>query len=111
MGNWDNLGVAAADIIISVIFLDKAGFHGPYSLALAPWRYNFLLHLYPNSGITELVHVRTAVIDGVYKAPILEKDGVLIASEKAQVCIGDPGPGHARGRRRSPVGETAWSSP
>jgi uncharacterized linocin/CFP29 family protein len=90
LGNWDNIGAAAADIITSVTFLDKAGFHGPYSLALAPWRYNLLLRLYPNSGITELEHVRTVVNDGVYKAPILDKGGVLIASgsQYASVILG-----------------------
>lgn len=61
LGNWDNIGAAAADIITSVTFLDKAGFHGPYSLALAPWRYN-LLRRYACSRIEDTENPKTIIL-------------------------------------------------
>jgi len=87
---WDEVGTAAADIIKAVTTLDSAGFHGPYCLALAPERYNLLLRLYPRGPFTELEHVRTMVTDGVFKAPILESGGVLLASGRqfASIVLG-----------------------
>ena len=87
---WDEVGAAAEDIIKAVTTLDSAGFHGPYCLALAPARYNLLLRLYPRGPYTELEHVQTLVTDGVFKAPILESCGVLLASGRqfASIVLG-----------------------
>lgn len=79
LSSWETIGKAADDIIGAVTLLDKAGLHGPYTMALAPGRYNLLLRRYPQGG-TELEHLQTIVTDGIYKAPILENGGVLIAS-------------------------------
>ncbi|MGC9529816.1 MAG: family 1 encapsulin nanocompartment shell protein [Candidatus Bipolaricaulaceae bacterium] len=76
---WDAPGEAAEDIIRAISALDRAGFHGPYALALAPDRYNRLLRLYPRGNRTELEHLQTVVQDGVHKAPVLESGGVLLA--------------------------------
>ncbi len=84
---WDEVGTAAEDIIKAVTTLDGAGFHGPYSLAMAPDRYNLLLRLYPRGPFTELEHVRTMVTDGVYKAPILDSGGVLLGSGRQYASI------------------------
>jgi len=86
---WDAVGKAAEDIIGAVTMLDKAGFHGPYSLALAPGLYNQLFRRYPQGG-TELEHIQTIVTDGVFKAPVLESGGVLLASGKqfASIVLG-----------------------
>ncbi len=80
LSSWQNIGQAADDIIKAVSTLDAAGFHGPYSLALAPGLYNLLLRRYPQGSSTELEHIKSIVGDGVYKAPVLSKGGVLIAS-------------------------------
>lgn len=87
---WDDVGTAAEDIIKAVTTLDSAGFHGPYCLALASARYNLLLRLYPRGPYTELEHVQTLVTDGVFKAPILESGGVLLASGRqfASIVLG-----------------------
>lgn len=69
---WDEVGMAADDIIKGVTMLDGAGFHGPYSLALAPARYNLLLRRYPSVNLSELQHIETMATAGVVKAPILE---------------------------------------
>jgi uncharacterized linocin/CFP29 family protein len=89
LSSWNTIGKAADDLIKAVTHLDEAGFHGPYSLALGPARYNLLLRRYPQGG-TELEHMQTIVGDGVIKAPVLEDGGVLIASGKqyASVIIG-----------------------
>ncbi|MBI2853674.1 MAG: bacteriocin family protein [Chloroflexi bacterium] len=86
---WDNVGTAAEDIIKSVNILDEAGFHGPYSLALAPRRYNLLLRRYPN-GPTELEHIGNMAAQGVVKAPALNDGGVLLASGRqfASIVLG-----------------------
>jgi uncharacterized linocin/CFP29 family protein len=84
---WSEVGTAAEDIIKAVTVLDSAGFHGPYSLVLAPSRYNLLLRRYPTGNISELEHVRTIVTEGVFKAPVLESGGLLLASGRQYASI------------------------
>jgi uncharacterized linocin/CFP29 family protein len=80
LSKWDKVGAAADQVIDAVTKLDAAGFHGPYSLALAPAQYNLLLRRYPQGDGTELEHISTIVGDGVVKAPALRRGGVLVAS-------------------------------
>jgi uncharacterized linocin/CFP29 family protein len=87
LSSWNTVGKAAEDVIQAMIQLDEAGYHGPYSLALAPSRYNLLFRRYLQGQSTELEHIRTIVTDGVYKAPILKSGGVLIASGKRYASI------------------------
>jgi uncharacterized linocin/CFP29 family protein len=89
LSTWDVEGKAADEIIGAITLLDRAGFHGPYTLALAPQLYNRLLRRYLQGG-TELEHIRTMVIDGVYKAPVLDSGGVLMASGRqfASIVLG-----------------------
>lgn len=90
LSKWEKIGTAADQIIAAVTKLDDAGFHGPYSMALAPSLYNLLLRRYPQGAGTELDHIRSIVTDGVVKAPSLQKGGVLLASGKqyASIVIG-----------------------
>ncbi|MDP3879514.1 MAG: family 1 encapsulin nanocompartment shell protein [Dehalococcoidales bacterium] len=87
---WSEVGTAAEEIIKAVTVLDASGFHGPYSLALTPGRYNLLLRRYPDGAISELEHVRTIVTDGIFKAPALESGGILLASGRqfASIVLG-----------------------
>jgi uncharacterized linocin/CFP29 family protein len=80
IGKWDTIGTAADQVIDAVTKLDNAGFHGPYSMALAPAEFNLLLRRYPQGEGTELDHIRTIVTEGVVKAPGMKKGGVLLAS-------------------------------
>lgn len=80
LSGWTEVGKAADDIIKAVTNLDEAGFHGPYTLALAPPLYNLLLRLHKQGKMTELDHVKTIVTEGVYKAPALSEGGVLMAT-------------------------------
>lgn len=82
---WKEVGKAADEIIAALTTLDNAGFHGPYSLALSPDRYNLLLRRYPQGG-TELEQIRS-MTDGVFKAPILDSGGVLLASGRQYAAI------------------------
>jgi uncharacterized linocin/CFP29 family protein len=84
---WDKIGTAADQIIESVTKLDDAGFHGPYCMALAPSLYNLLLRRYPQGDGTELDHIRTIVSDGVVKAPVLKKGGIVLASGRQYVTL------------------------
>lgn len=77
---WDDIGAAANDIIQAITRLDDAGFHGPYSLALAPERYNLLYRLYPQGKQSELDHLRTMVTEGIFKTPALNSGGILLAA-------------------------------
>lgn len=77
---WDEMGVAAQDVMKAITLLDDAGFHGPYSLALAPGRYNLLFRLYPRGNRSEIEHLQTMVTEGVFKASVLESGGALLAS-------------------------------
>ena len=87
---WDEVGTAAEDIIKAVTTLDEAGFYGPYSLALAPSRYNLLFRRYPRGNYSEMEHVKAMVTEGVFKAPILDSGGVLLASGRqfASIVLG-----------------------
>lgn len=88
--DWDEVGAAANDVIQAITRLDDAGFHGPYSLALAPERYNLLYRLYPQGKQSELEHLRTMVTEGIYKTPALEQGGVLLAAtaQCASIVLG-----------------------
>ncbi|MFY9749982.1 MAG: family 1 encapsulin nanocompartment shell protein [Methanoregula sp.] len=90
LAKWDKIGAAADQIIDAVTKLDAAGFHGPYSMALAPAQYNLLLRRYPQGDGTELDHIRSIVTDGVIKAPALKKGGVLLAAgiQYSSIAIG-----------------------
>ena len=88
--SWDEVGAAAKGIIEAITRLDDAGFHGPYSLALAPERYNLLFRLYPQGKQSELEHIKTMVTAGIFKTPILKSGGVLLASrvQCASIVLG-----------------------
>jgi uncharacterized linocin/CFP29 family protein len=87
---WDEVGSAANDLIQAVTVLDKAGFHGPYALALTPSLYNLLFRRYPQGNTTEIEHLRTVVTEGIVKAPAINAGGVLIASGRqfASIVLG-----------------------
>jgi uncharacterized linocin/CFP29 family protein len=87
---WDEVGMAANDIMAALSKLDQAGFHGPYALALTPERYNQLFRLYPGGNQSELAHLKEMVTDGIHKAPILRSEGVLLATgtQYASIMIG-----------------------
>jgi uncharacterized linocin/CFP29 family protein len=77
---WKKAGEAADDIIKALTELDSSGLHGPYSLALAPARYNLLYRRYPQGNQTEMAHLQSMVTEGIFKAPILKGGGLLLAS-------------------------------
>jgi uncharacterized linocin/CFP29 family protein len=87
LASWDQVGNAVNDIIEAVTLLDGAGLHGPYSLALAPARYNLLLRRYPTGNFSELEHIKTIATQGIVKAPAIEKGGILIASGRQFLSI------------------------
>ncbi len=80
LSSWKEVSMAADDIIQAITQLDNAGFHGPYALALAPARYNLLFRLYPQGKQSEMEHLQTIASAGIFKAPILESGGVLLAA-------------------------------
>jgi uncharacterized linocin/CFP29 family protein len=84
---WEQVGIAAEDIIAAVTRLDASGFHGPYTLGLAPDRFNLLYRRYPQGDAAELEHVRTIVTEGVVKVPAIRSGGVLLASGRPYASI------------------------
>jgi len=87
LGSWEEVGEAAQDLISAVTALDEAGYHGPYTLALSPARYNQLFRRYKQGNATELEHAKQLVTDGIVKAPAIQAGGVLIASGKPYASI------------------------
>jgi uncharacterized linocin/CFP29 family protein len=87
---WKKPGEAADDVIAALTQLDSSGFHGPYSLALAPARYNLLFRRYAQGHHTELEHLKSFVTDGIIKAPVMKDGGVLIATamQSASIVLG-----------------------
>lgn len=88
--DWDEVGTAAKGIIEAITRLDDAGFHGPYALALTPERYNLLFRLYPQGKQSELEHIQTMATAGVFKSPILNSGGILMAAtvQCASIVLG-----------------------
>lgn len=87
LSDWSEVGVALEDLIEAVTALDEADFHGPYTLALAPARYNRLFRRYERGNQTEIEHVQALVTEGVFKAPGLEDGGVLLATGRQYASI------------------------
>lgn len=87
---WDEPGTSVDDIIASVGVLDKAGFPGPYTMALAPSRYNLLFRRYMQGNLSEFDLLKEVVSGGIIKAPILKNGGVLMAkgSQFASIALG-----------------------
>ena len=77
---WTKIGDAAESVIAALDQLDSAGYHGPYSLALAPSLYNSLFRRYPQEEVLEIEHLRALVTEGIIKAPTLKGGGVLVSS-------------------------------
>ncbi len=90
LSSWDEVGTAANDLVQAITKLDQAGFHGPYTLALAPQRYNLLFRLYGQRHHTEMEHLQQMVTEGIYKAPLLEEGGILISTGRhfASIILG-----------------------
>jgi uncharacterized linocin/CFP29 family protein len=88
--SWEETGNAVNNVIQAVTQLDSAGFHGPYSLALTPDRYNLLFRRYPQGNMTEIDHVKSIVTENVVKAPSINVGGVLTASGRqfASIVLG-----------------------
>lgn len=90
LGKWEEVGASANDIIAGLTALDKAGFHGPYLLGLAPSLYNLLYRLLPQGFQTEMQYVESIVGSKIIKAPGIKNGGVLLAEGRqfASIVIG-----------------------
>jgi uncharacterized linocin/CFP29 family protein len=90
LSQWDEVGAAADDIIKAVTTLDKAGFHGPYTLGLSAELYNLLFRRYLQGNQTEMEHIRQFITDGIIKAPAIPSGGVLLnsGSQFAAIVLG-----------------------
>jgi uncharacterized linocin/CFP29 family protein len=87
LADWGEPGAAAENLIAAMTQVDDAGFHGPYTLALAPALYNRLFRRYAQGNQTEMEHVRAFVTDGIVKAPSVRAGGVLLASGRQYASI------------------------
>jgi uncharacterized linocin/CFP29 family protein len=86
LSSWNTLGKAADDVIKAVTALDASGFHGPYAMALNPARYNLLYRRYPQGG-TELEYIKEVITEGIFKAPIIDSGGVILAAERPHCSL------------------------
>lgn len=80
LGSWRDVGAAVDELSRAATELGRVGLAGPHALVLAPGRYNLLFRRYPDSGDTELEHVRTLVSGGIFKSPAVGAGGVLVAT-------------------------------
>ncbi len=90
ISGWESVGGAAETVIEAVTTLDRAGYPGPYTLALAPELYNRLLRRYQQGMMTELQHIQVMVTGGIYKSATIGSGGVLLAagSQFASIVLG-----------------------
>ena len=87
LGAWAEVGEAAEDLMRAVNLLDRAGFPGPYALALGPERYNRLFRLYPQGQLSELAHLAMMASEGIFKSPVLGDGGVLLAAAGSAALV------------------------
>jgi uncharacterized linocin/CFP29 family protein len=87
LGSWEGVGAAVDDVSRAMTELDRAGLTGPHALVLAPARYNALYRRYPDTGGTELEHMRELVTEGIFKSPAVGAGGVLIAAVEGPNAI------------------------
>jgi uncharacterized linocin/CFP29 family protein len=85
-GDWSQPDKALNTVINAVGQLDKAGFRGPYALALAPELYNNLFRLFPGTYMSALEHLHRLCTAGIYKAPI--EGGVLVDTRVGVLVLG-----------------------
>lgn len=85
-GDWGNTEQALNDVRAAVDLLDRAGFRGPYALALGPRHYNLLFRHYDGTELLQLEHLRRLCELGVFKAPI--EGGVLIDPRLGRIVVG-----------------------
>ncbi|HZD59657.1 MAG TPA: family 1 encapsulin nanocompartment shell protein [Anaerolineae bacterium] len=90
LGSWDEVGKSIDDIIAAIGVLDKAGFPGPYAMALAPNRYNLLFRRYMQGNLSEFDLLKEVISGGIVKAPVLKDGGVIVASGRqfATIALG-----------------------
>lgn len=83
---WETVEMALEDVLAAVTKLGKAGFRGPYALALSPERFNSLFRLYEDSNLFQLKHFNKICARGVFKAPI--EGGVVVDPHAAKIIVG-----------------------
>jgi uncharacterized linocin/CFP29 family protein len=86
MGDWAQVEQSLTDVLKAVAALDKAGFYGPYALALPPAHYNDLFKRYEGTDMLQHDHLRRLCELGIYKAPI--KDAVLVDARVGKLVVG-----------------------
>lgn len=84
--DWTGVEQALNDVLAGVDVLDKAGFHGPYALALSHDHYNNLFRRYEGTDMLQLDHLRRLCELGVYKASI--EGGVLVDTHVGRIALG-----------------------
>ncbi|HWP49384.1 MAG TPA: family 1 encapsulin nanocompartment shell protein [Candidatus Limnocylindrales bacterium] len=89
LGDWSRVGQAIEDVIQAANQLDKAGYPGPYALALASPLYNSLFRLYKDSDVLQIENLRSLVTEGIFKTPVLQNKGVLLDTVNGnQIILG-----------------------
>lgn len=90
LGDWEQLGQPAEDLIEAATTLGAAGFPGPYAAALAPRLHDALYRVYEDSNLTQLEHARQIITGGIAKAPALRTGGVVVTvgSQFAHILLG-----------------------
>jgi uncharacterized linocin/CFP29 family protein len=86
MGDWSKVEQSLNDVLKAVEALDKAGFYGPYALALPPVHYNNLFKRYEGTDMLQHDHLRRLCQLGIYKAPI--KNAVLVDARVGKLVVG-----------------------
>lgn len=85
-GDWSDVNRALKDVLAAVNALGKAGFRGPYALALSPEWYNSLYRLYDGTDMLQLKHFSRIFTRGVFKAPI--EGGAVLDPRAATLIVG-----------------------
>lgn len=86
IGDWSKVEQSLTDVLKAVAALDKAGFYGPYALALPPDHYNNLFKRYEGTDMLQHDHLRRLCQLGIYKAPI--QSAVLVDARVGKLVVG-----------------------
>jgi uncharacterized linocin/CFP29 family protein len=86
MEDWSKVEQSLNDVLKAVEELDKAGFYGPYALALPPTHYNNLFKRYEGTDMLQHDHLRRLCKLGIFKASI--EDAVLVDARVGKLVVG-----------------------
>lgn len=83
-GNWEESGVALAEVVKAAGALSEAGHYGPYAMVVSPALYGKMVRVYGNTGMLELDQVKALISGGVYYSNVIGGNKAVVLATGTQ---------------------------